>query len=231
MKTEPCGQSPCGEHADIYLEPTWFLDSDSPETHAFATRAVGDAKSETDRAVRLYYAVRDGIWYSPYALTLDPKGYKASTVAASRSAFCVQKAILLAASARALGIRGRVGFADVRNHLATDKLLARMGTDIFVFHGYAELCIEGTWLKATPVFNRSLCDRFGVRALEFDGRSDAVFHPFDGQGRRHMEYLRDRGSFADFPYDEMVRAFTEAYPHLLESGPPRGRDDLFEPEH
>jgi len=89
----------------------------------------------------------------------------------------VQKAILLAASARASGLRVASGFADVRNHLATKKILDRMGTDIFVFHGYAELCVEGTWLKATPVFNQSLCARFGVRPLDFDGRSDAISTP------------------------------------------------------
>ena len=229
MKRESLDRLPSEENADVYSQPTWFLDSDSPGTRAFAVRAAGDAVGETEKAIRLYYAVRDGIWYNPYALTLDPEGYKASTVAASRSGFCVQKAILLAASARALGIRSRVGFADVRNHLASDKLLAAMGTDVFVFHGYAELCLDATWVKATAVFNNDLCKRFGVLPLEFDGRSDAIFHPFDAQGRRHMEYLRERGSYADFPYEEMIGAFRETYPRLLDSAPRPVRDDLFEP--
>jgi transglutaminase-like putative cysteine protease len=228
MKSEPRRQTLSGEEADVYLQPTWFLDSDSQGTRQFAGRAVGDVKSETERAVRLYYAVRDGIWYSPYALTLDQAGYKASSVAAAGQGFCIQKAILLVASARFVGIPGRLGFADVRNHLATEKLLARMATDVFVFHGYAELWLEGGWIKATPVFNKGLCERFGVPTLEFDGRSDAIFHPFDAQGRRHMEYLRDRGSYADFPFDEMVRAFEEFYPHLLQTETAPDRDDIFE---
>ena len=28
-----------------------------------------------------------------------------------------------------------------------------MGTDLFVYHGYAELFLDGKWVKATPAFN------------------------------------------------------------------------------
>jgi len=141
----------------------------------------------------------------------DPGAFLASTIASMSAAFCVQKAILMTAACRAQGIPCRLGFADVRNHLASPKLLEQMGTDLFVFHGYCQLSLDGRWVKATPTFNRELCERFGVKPLEFDGTADALFHEFDQRGRRHMEYVRYHGVFADLPFERMVAAMHEAY--------------------
>jgi len=217
----------------LYLKPTWFLDSNSPEVAAFAGRTIGDAVSDIDKAVRLYYAIRDGIRYNPYAMSPDPAAFKASAVTKAESSFCVPKAIFLTAAGRAVGIPSRLGFADVRNHLASPQLLDRMGTDVFVFHGYTEFFLEGKWVKATPAFNLALCTRFGVLPLEFDGRTDSIFHPYDAGGRRHMEYVLDRGSYADFPFEEMTRVFRETYPRFAptdETGDAPPRDEMFNPE-
>jgi len=200
-----------GEDLSSYLVPTYFLDSDHPEVIAYAERAVGDATADVERAVRLFYVIRDGILYDPYSFSLERDAYRASAVLRQTRAFCVPKAILLAAGARSLGIPARLGFADVKNHLSSEKLRAQMRTDLFVFHGYAELYLEGAWVKATPAFNLALCERFGTVPLEFDGRSDALLQPYDQSGRRHMEYVHDRGTYADFPFEEMMRAFLETY--------------------
>jgi len=212
------------EDFGIYLRPTQFIDSDALAVTEFARSATDDTKMDIEKGVKLYYAVRDHIRYDPYAIGFDPSAYKASSVLAARVGFCVQKAILLAAVARAAGIPSRLGFADVRNHLTTERLRKLMGTDVFAFHGYTELYLDGIWVKATPAFNRSLCERFKVRPLEFDGKSDSIFHPFDTEGRKHMEYLRDHGHFADFPFERMVRAFEEQYAHLFRKAAdwPRG---------
>jgi hypothetical protein len=93
-----------------------------------------------------------------------------------------------------------------------------MGSDLFVYHGYTEFHIDGRWLKATPAFNLALCQRFRVKPLEFDGRADSIFHPFDEDERRHMEYLRDRGAYADVPVAEIQQAFREAYPKFYSLG-------------
>ena len=199
-----------------YLEPTEFIESTHPEVVAFAHGAADGATGDRDRAVRLYYAVRDGLRYDPWAFSLEPEIFRASTTLASGTGFCIPKAILLAATARALGIPSRLAFADVRNHLASERLLAVMRTDLFAFHGMTELRLEGRWVKATPAFDIELCERFGVLPLEFDGLSDSVLHPFDRAGKRHMEYVVDRGSFADLPLDEMVRVTHEQYPHLFD---------------
>ena len=210
------------------LGPTWYIDSDAPSIVEFARRTVGDATDPIERAVRLFYAVREGTRYDPYTFRLVKTDYKASTVLGVEATFCVPKATLLAAAARAVGIPARLGFADVRNHLASDKLLALLGTDLFAFHGYTLLYLGGRWLKATPAFNKGLCDLLGVLPLEFDGRSDALFHPFDASGRQHMEYVRDRGEFDDFPYDYMLQVLAEVYgPQMAGTLDSVGEDEAF----
>ncbi len=218
------------ENLRIFLQPTRFIDCDAPAIIEFAGSVTRNAASDKDKAVALYYAVRDRVRYSPYSLVFDPDHFRASWVLEQRVGFCVQKSILLAAAARAAEIPSRLGFADVRNHLATERLLALMRTDEFVFHCYTELHLGGRWVKATPAFNRSLCERFRVRPLEFDGKSDSIFHPLDLSGQKHMEYLRDHGSFADLPYDRMVESFCRAYPHLFGEGRPGWPGGEFEQE-
>ncbi len=212
-----------------FLLPTAFIDSAAPNIVAFARQAAGDENDEVARAVRLYYAVRDGIVYTPYCDFRSLDTFRASAVLARGDGFCVGKAAVLAAVARASGIPARVGFADVRNHLCTPRLRALVGGDVFYYHGYTEMAVAGRWVKATPAFDRVLCDKFGVRPLEFDGRSDSLFHAYDRGGRRHMEYLRDHGAHADVPADEIVATFAREYPRLMESSP-RASDTQFRRE-
>ena len=195
-----------------WLQPTRCLDADHPQVRAFTDAASGDTTDPVARAVRLYYAVRDGLRYDPYSVDLTEEGLTASTVLARGRGYCVAKAGVLAAVARAAGIPARLGFADVRNHLATPRLLELMGTDVFYYHGYTELYLDARWVKATPAFNVELCQRFGVRPLEFDGRADSLFHPFDAGGRQHMEYVRDHGPRDDMPVDELREAMARHYP-------------------
>jgi transglutaminase-like putative cysteine protease len=202
-----------------WLRPTPFVDSDTPAVADFARRAVGGEIDPCRRAIALYYAVRDRITYTPYCDFASPDTYRASGVLARGAGFCVGKAALLAAVARAEGIGARLRFADVRNHLCTPKLRALMGGDVFYYHGYVELELEGRWVKATPAFDRTLCDRFGVEPLEFDGRQDSIFQPFDRAGRRHMEYLLDRGTHADVPAGEIAVTFAREYPRLTARAP------------
>ncbi len=197
-----------------YLAPTYYLDADHPAVRSLAEDAIGDAAHPIERAVRLYYAVRDGFRYNPYAIEFTRPAFKASTTIARGQGFCVAKAGLLAAAARAVGVPSRLGFADVRNHLATERLRRLMGTDVFYYHGYTELHLDGKWVKATPAFNLELCQKFGVLPLEFDGRTDSMFHPFDRENRRHMEYLNDRGTRADMPFEEICDGLVRYYPHL-----------------
>jgi hypothetical protein len=192
------------------LAPTALIDSDHPAVVEFAKRATGATARE--RAVCLYYLVRDGIRYDPYRVDLSPRGMRASRVLESGFGWCVPKAALLAAAARALGIPARVGYADVRNHLSTERMRQLMQTDLYIWHGYTELWLDGAWVKATPAFNLSLCERFGILPLDWDGRTDSLYHPCDREGRRHMEYVNQRGSFDDMPLAQLAQDIRSTYP-------------------
>jgi hypothetical protein len=85
-------------------------------------------------------------------------------------------------------------------------------TDVYRWHGYTELWLDGAWRKATPAFNLSLCEKFGLLPLDFDGVHDSIYHPFDKAGNRHMEYVNERGSFDDLPLAAIVQDFHEHYP-------------------
>ncbi len=202
---------PASAETDL-LRPTRFIQSDDPEVIRFAKEAVDGARTDLEKGVRLFYAVRDAIRYDPYSIRLTEDCYQATTVLREKTAYCIPKAVLLASCARVVGIPAALGFSDVKNHLNTEKLRESMGTDMFIYHGYAVLRLDGNWVKATPAFNLTLCEKFGVLPLEFDGRSDALFHEYDQSNRRHMEYVNDRGCFADMPFDEVVQAFREYYP-------------------
>jgi len=201
-----------------FLVPGEHVDARHPEVVAFAkahTRGVGD---EREAAVRLYYAVRDGIRYDAYLAGSSPEALRASEVLRAGRGWCVSKAVLLAACCRAVGIGARVGFADVRNHLSTARMREFMGTDVFYYHGYAQLRIESRWVKATPAFNIELCEKMGLLPLEFDGQNDSLYHPFDREGRQHMEYIRDHGVFDAVPIEAMVATWRRHYP---QAGPDR----------
>lgn len=193
-----------------YLASTTAINADHPRVRAFAEAHAGEGDDRA-RAVSLYYAVRDGIRYDPYTFDLSPEGMSASAVLAAGRAWCVPKAVLLAAACRAVGIPARLGFADVRNHLSTARMREAMKTDVFAWHGYTAIWLNGAWLKATPAFNVELCEKFRLRPLEFDGRADSIYHPFDRDGHRHMEYLLMRGEYADLPLDEIRHTFLEIY--------------------
>ena len=197
-----------------YLAPSLYMDFNSPEVAGFVANY---AKGRTDKeiAISLYYAVRDGFWYDPYHVNMSHKALKASSMIERGSGYCVEKANFLAAVARACNIPARLGFAIVRNHIGTEKLQEILRSDLFVFHGYTELYIDGQWVKATPAFNKELCERFNVTPLEFDGEHDSVFQEYDAQGNKHMEDLHDYGIFAEVPRELMVDELKKHYPHLF----------------
>jgi transglutaminase-like putative cysteine protease len=201
------------------LTPTPTIDSDHPAVISFAEASAAGAQDAGERAVKLYYAVRDGIRYDPYSILMTVPGLRASTTVEAGHAWCVPKAVLLAACCRAVGIPARLGFADVKNHLSTERLRQTMNTDVFYWHGYTAIQLEGRWLKATPAFNIELCEKFRIKPLEFDGTEDSIYHPFDLEGRKHMEYLRFRGEYDDLPLHEIMASFVKHYSGTMHDAP------------
>jgi transglutaminase-like putative cysteine protease len=200
------------EHIDEkYLVPTSILDSDNEDVIRFADDIAGNRSDPVETAVRLYYAVRDKIWYDPYYPFYLPEHYRASNIIKSRRGFCIHKASLLCSLGRAREIPTRIGFANVKNHLATGQLLDYMGTDIFAYHGFTEFYLDGRWVKATPAFNKELCQRHNVAPLEFNGREDSIFHAYNNDNSPFMEYLEYLGTYADIPVDAILAGFEKVY--------------------
>ncbi|MFD7418943.1 transglutaminase family protein [Streptomyces californicus] len=202
-------------------EATDFLDHRHPTVQAFVDKALKGTDRETaapvELAVTLYYAVRDGIHYEVYGADLSPEGLRASSIITGGKGFCLHKSVLYAACCRAVGIPARLHYSDVRNHLASDRLRSYIGGDVF-FHGLATVYLDGRWLQVTPVFNKLLCRLYGMTPLEFDGRSDSLYHPFDAQGRQSMEFLTDHGDFDDVPYAFVMENMRRKHPKFLDEG-------------
>lgn len=196
-----------------YMQPTAFFDFDQDTVRSFASQAVKEAPSAKEKAIKLFYAVRDSIRYDPYSISLEPEPYKASNVLAAERGYCLPKANLLIACARSVGIPAGIGLSDVYNHLCTERLRRMMGgKELFLHHGYAVMFIDGKWLKSAPAFNIELCEKFDVLPTEFDGESDALFQPYDAKGRKHMEYDADHGIWSDFPLERIATDFSNYYP-------------------
>ena len=194
-----------------YLAPTAIIDSDHKSIQDYARKRIGGSTEPVEIAVKLYLAVRDGVLYDPYTPFYLSEHYRASCVLERGRSFCVPKASLLCALGRACGIPSRIGFADVRNHLATQQLIEFLGSDLFVYHGFTEFWLEGKWVKATPAFNSDLCKRHHVPSLEFNGREDSIFQPYNLQSRRFMEYVAFHGVYADVPVDRIVAEWEKTY--------------------
>ena len=197
---------------DQYLLPTDIVDSDNQLIVDYAVKTLENtAEDDIAKAVDLYYGVRDAVWYDPYLPFYRPEHYRASGVLQKGRAFCVGKATLLCALGRASGIPSRLGFADVRNHLATKQLLEFLGSDLFVYHGFTEFLLNDQWVRATPAFNIELCKRAKVLPLEFNGREDSIFHEYNQDEKRFMEYIEYHGSYTDVPVEEIVAAWKRSY--------------------
>src|SRR5471030_704822 len=134
-----------------YLIAGVFIDSDSPQVIAFAKQVTAGARDQCEAALRLYTAIRDGIIYDPYVDFANPSNYRASSVLAAGRAFCIGKSALLAASARAVGIPARVGYADVRNHLTSPRFYEKAKTDRFIWHSYTNFTWRGAGSRRRPL--------------------------------------------------------------------------------
>lgn len=197
-----------------FLQETSFLNY----SHAnFSTFLAGFTCSETPKltAIALYEKVRDAFLYDPYHLHLTENALQGSHILTKKRAWCVEKAIVLCASARRLGIPARLGYAVVVNHIGVERLLQYLRRPEIVFHGYVELYLDNRWVKCTPSFDRKICRMTGVPPLVWDGESDSLFQAYAGESQ-FMEYVHDYGSFADVPLTLMKSEMQNYYPHLFE---------------
>jgi hypothetical protein len=127
----------------------------------------------------------------------------------------VEKAIVMAACARKMGIPSSLGYAIVVNHIGTDKLEKYLQKKEIVFHGYVSLLVAGKWVKCTPAFDQKVCRINRVTPLDWDGKTDSMFQAFEGN-QQFMEYVHYYGEFDDVPVELMNSEMKKHYPHLFE---------------
>lgn len=199
------------EDLSVYLVPTDIIDSDHPSLSAYARNICGESTDPVEQAVKLFLAVRDHIRYDPYSPFYLPEHYRASRVLEQGRGFCIPKASLLCALGRICDIPSRVGFATVCNHLATKQLIEFLGSNMFPYHAFVEFYLNGKWVKATPAFNRELCERHKVAPLEFNGRDDALFQTYNEDHQKYMEYVEYHGTYADIPVARIMESWERAY--------------------
>jgi hypothetical protein len=189
-----------------FLEPTSYIDCDAPSVKEKAQSIIQEITGQRDKAIKIFYAVRDGIKYTIYGKRSLPEHFRASFILSAGEGYCVQKAVLLVALARATSIPARLRLAAIRSHLVPKELLEKRGTNLFPYHGYADLYIDGSWVKVTPTFDIDSCVDAGLRPVDFDGEHDALLPSTTLDGRPHVEYVEDHGFFEEVPFDAIMKA-------------------------
>lgn len=194
-----------------YLAPAPGVSCEEPELFDLARSIVRGSKNDIEAAVKLFYWVRDRIRYSAYVPFWDLRHYHASTVIGRGCGYCVQKSALLAALCRSLGFPTRLTFVDIENNLLGSNLADYLETKIMTFHCYAEIFLGGKWVKATPTFERELCESLGWKVVEFNGRDNAMLPAEALDGRPHIRYLRTHFTSAGIPLDRILESWVAFY--------------------
>jgi transglutaminase-like putative cysteine protease len=196
---------------ELYLKPTEAIDSEHETIRKVAKELTSNCVNEAEKAVKLFYFVRDSISYNVYMISVYLEDFKASTVLQRGKGYCVQKAVLLTALARAAGIPSRLVFAKIRNQRAPAHLIERMGTNVFPRHGYNQFFLNGKWISAAATFDKELCHKNGLRTVEFDGVNGAVLPKTDLNGNPYIEYLEIYGPQADLPLEWIAKEISKIW--------------------
>lgn len=195
-----------------YLAETFYLDHAHPAVREFVAENLQGETDPVKAAIRLFYAVRDGWHYSPELRAIHPDALKASELIQRETGHCLDKAVILIAACRAAKIPARLHLVKVKNHIAAEKMIEKLGSDELTPHAFVELWLHEQWIGITPAFNKTLCEKLDVDPLEFDGENPCLFQQFSRTGGRFMEYLADYGSFADYPYEFVKANLIAHYP-------------------
>jgi hypothetical protein len=202
------------EELSKYLVASEFYDFDNQLVNEKAFEIIKDAKNDSEKAISLFYWVRNEIKYNMRTyMPFDKQNFIASVTLKRKNGFCVSKSILLSAFARAVGIPARIHLVDLINHKISQKVIDFMETDVMYYHGYSEFYLDGKWVKLTPSFDPETAVKGGfIPMVEFDGKTDAIFPKYDDNGKKYGEYVLDRGVYSDLPLDEIDEVFEKNYP-------------------
>jgi transglutaminase-like putative cysteine protease len=200
-----------------YLDSTYYFDFENELVQKLISEFKNDTLSDKEKTIGIYTRVRDNWKYDPYSISLSKEKYKSSHIAEKRSGNCVEKSILLIACLRALGIPARLHLGKVKNHIAVERLTEKFGSNELTPHGMVNVHLDNKWLKMSPAFNKSLCEKLNVEPLDFDGENNSFLQPYNSEGTRFMEYIDDYGYFDDVPLDFMIKNIKEHYPFIFDT--------------
>ncbi len=198
-------------HPADHLAGSDLFEIDHPRIRQMVEPLVEAATDEADLARRVFELARDSVGYNPYVNFSQREHYRATAILEQGRGYCVQKAVLLVTLARAVGIPARLVFVDMRNHRAPQHLIDILGSNLFTWHSYGRLYVDGQWLDATPAFDRAICEEHDLPLVEFDGRRSAIFPATDHKGRRYVEYIQQHGVYDDVPLDPIMAAWESVY--------------------
>ena len=199
-----------------YLKPTYYFDFDNDLIQNLISEVKKD-DSKNNQAIRIYTKIRDEWLYDPYHISFSKQKYRASHIAQKTTGNCVEKSILLIACLRALNIPARLHLGKVKNHIAVERLEEKFGTNELTPHGMVNVFLNNEWLKMSPAFNATLCEKFNVEPLEFDGYTNSYLQQYNTLGDLFMEYLEDYGHFNDVPLKFMIENLKTHYPHIFKT--------------
>ncbi|MCK9274267.1 MAG: transglutaminase-like domain-containing protein [Syntrophales bacterium] len=197
------------EDMSVYLQPTFTIESAHEAVIGRAEEITAGCLSDTEKAVKLFYFVRDSIRYNLFMISVFEEDFKASRILEWGKGYCVQKAVLLTSLARATGIPSRMAFAKIRNHRVPEHIVKAMGSNIFPRHGYNQFFLNGKWISAAATFDKGLCEKNGLPTVEFEGSSDAVLPETDLAGKPYIEYLEKFPAYDDLPFDWIAEIISQ----------------------
>ncbi len=182
------------------LQATDVIDADHPTVRTTAVAITKGTIDPVAKAKKLFYFVRDEIIYNFAPRLRSRDDWKASATLARGNGFCQQKAVLLAALARAVGIPSQLAL----QHLRDEKLLGTryepyMPGGILPYHGLTVLYLNGHWLWEDATLDAALCNRQGYRPVVFSATEDALLPSTDLSGQPHFHFLAQFGPYPDLP--------------------------------
>ena len=190
---------------EVYLQATPTIETDHKKIRDAARIVTRGCSNNEEKAVKLFYFVRDNIKYNVYMISVFIDDFKASRILEWGKGYCVQKAVLLAALGRAAGIPSRLAFAKIKNYKVPERVHEVLGTTIFPRHGYNQFFLNGRWISATASFDRATCVKNRLPTVEFNGREDALLPEKTLLGEPYIEYLKKFAPNEDLPFDWIIR--------------------------
>ena len=195
------------EDISLFMQPTFFIDSDHESIVKLASNLTRASDPPEIRAEQLFIYVRDEIEYN-FPNPLEKENYIASKILARGKGYCITKAVLLCALARAAQIPTAIIHSDLLDHTLPPHVQELMGTNIMYFHAFNSFLLGGKWIRADASQSYELIKRKGYHLVEFDPTKDSLLPETMPDGRPHAEYLKIYGTYSDFPFDGLFKIFT-----------------------